>query len=187
MRPPGSSTNGRERAFEARAHREQMVDRDRAHARIGVLRHEAVQERRDPLVDAGENAPRHRGAGERRHHRFGHRFDVYRMLEPGAAEGLGHVLRAIAGHEQRVQPSQCRRPRQRLLEQRGIQAGRARAGGRWSAPRGRRARRPERVAAERQQCRRGDHLAPPDQAPRQGRWRRSAREIGHGVRRCSRA
>ena len=72
MRPPGSSTNGRESvahpvlarhpapvvaargALETRAHGEQMVDRDRANTRIGVL-HE-IQQRRDLLIDAGENA-----------------------------------------------------------------------------------------------------------------------------------
>jgi hypothetical protein len=93
----------------------------RVQARIGIGRDEAVEDRRDGLIDALQDALLDGGLGERRHHGLGQRLDVGRAVEPGAAEDLPHELLAVAGDQQGAQAGKGSRPLQGRLEQRGIE------------------------------------------------------------------
>jgi hypothetical protein len=147
-----------------------VVDRDRPDPGIGIARHEVVQDRRDALIYTIQDAARERRARERRHHRFRYRLDVGRPVEPRAAEHLCDALLAGARDEQRVQTWQCRRPIQRLVKERGVQAGHPRPcqGGGRRLPWPVRAHWTGRSAPARQQCRRREHLAPTRRAARLG-------------------
>jgi hypothetical protein len=153
-----------------------VVDGDGAHARIGIGGHEVAEQGRDPLIDAFEDAAREGGAGERRHHGFGHRLDVDRTIEPRPAEHLADLLLPGAGDEQRVQVGQGCGPRQGLLEQRRIETGSLRLGRGFE--RGG-CRRPPRRAEAGEQGRRGDQVAPADQARRTRGWREAFRRGRH--------
>jgi hypothetical protein len=128
-----------------------VVDRDRRDARVGIGRHEIVQERRDTLVDPVQDAAVDRRPGERGHHRFRYRLDVNRPLEPRAAEDIPDALLPGARDQERVQIGQRRRPEQCPLEQRGVQPGPGRCGGRRCGSPRARAHRSRQPAPARQQ------------------------------------